>query len=144
MRHRAAPAALAMIALAGCADPVTRYVGRRAVDLADCFKASAGVGVPAYLRVKATDLAVVGAGFAIGYRVGWHGRYGGGLIGPAGVITNYGVSARASPFGATPRANGQGDGRVWPTERGSASLQPWGSRHNWRSIRSNSSTSSWV
>ena len=108
MRHRAAPAALALIALAGCAEPVTRYVGRRAVDLADCFKASAGVGVPAYLRVKATDLAVVGAGFAIGYRVGWHGRYGGGLIGPAGVITDYGVpliinAEAALPIVAAPR-----------------------------------------
>jgi len=98
----------ACVWLCGCGDPISRYVGRRAVDLADCFKASVGLGVPAYLRVKATDLAVVGAGFAIGYRVGWHGRYGGGLIGPAGVITDYGmpliINAEAAlPIVAAPR-----------------------------------------
>ena len=101
-------AVVACVGLCGCGDPISRYAGRRVVDLADCFKASVGLGAPAYLRVKATDLAVVGAGFAIGYRVGWHGRYGGGLIGPAGVITDYGmpliINAEAAlPIVAAPK-----------------------------------------
>lgn len=113
MRHtgRAALSALVLAAslgIPGCSGAALRYLGRRTVDLADCFKANVGVGVPVYLRAKATDLAVVGAGFALGYRVGWHGRYGGDLIGPAGIITDYGmplvINAEAAlPVVAAPR-----------------------------------------
>jgi hypothetical protein len=68
--------------LCGCGSPAARYLARRSADLADCVEATAGVGAPAYARVRATDFAVVACGFAIADRYGWRGRHSGGLAWP--------------------------------------------------------------
>jgi hypothetical protein len=67
--------------LLGCAPD--KYMEDRARDLADCWDVGAGIGIPAYLRVKVTDLAVVAGGYAEGKTFGWRGRYGG----PGGMST---------------------------------------------------------
>ncbi|MFW6162133.1 MAG: hypothetical protein ACODAJ_05145 [Planctomycetota bacterium] len=43
----------------------------------DCWDAGIGYGVPAYVRVKTTDLFVIGAGYGQTETVGWRGRYSG-------------------------------------------------------------------
>jgi len=62
----------------GCSPPAQRFLVRRGIDLTDCFDASLGVGeLTPYLRLSATDYAVVGAGRGgTIFAYGWHGRYG--------------------------------------------------------------------
>ncbi|MBM4038997.1 MAG: hypothetical protein FJ290_10845 [Planctomycetes bacterium] len=68
--------ALSVCAVVGCSAPAGKYFARRGADLADCVEASAGLGLGAYARVKATDYAVIGCGAALcGPLVGWRGRY---------------------------------------------------------------------
>jgi len=40
------------------------------------LEATAGIGLPAYARVRVTDFAVAGCGMALSRRKGFHGRYG--------------------------------------------------------------------
>ena len=82
---RKAILATALCALAcGCSPPVEKYFVRRGMDLADCFDVSTGVGeLTPYVRLKATDWFVVGAGHGgTTFSIGWHGRYtaGGTLV----------------------------------------------------------------
>ncbi len=70
-------AAPLLLALCGCSQKALTYLERRGMDLADCFDVSAGVGeVVPYVRLKASDYFVVGAGHGgTLFAVGWHGRY---------------------------------------------------------------------
>lgn len=70
-------AVLACAVLCGCAPRPDRYVEDRGRDFADCWDGGIGYGVPAYLRVKLTDLLVLGAGYGQTETVGWRGRYSG-------------------------------------------------------------------
>ncbi|NQT88702.1 ankyrin repeat domain-containing protein [bacterium] len=76
MRTRSHWLALAALTVAfgtGCR-PAQRYVDRRVRDAADSVQAEIGLGAPIYARVKVTDFAVVGAGYAVSCRVGIDGR----------------------------------------------------------------------
>ena len=94
----------------GCGAKIS-VLGR--TDTGTAIEGQANTGYAGYFEGKVEvhgDFTVSGGtkNFAIGYRVGWHGRYGGGLIGPAGVITDYGmpliINAEAAlPIVAAPR-----------------------------------------
>ena len=75
--------ALALVCgvLVGCTPD--KYMIDRGQDFTDCWDFGAGIGFPAYARVKATDLLVVGGGYAETKTIGWRGRY----SGPAGMST---------------------------------------------------------
>lgn len=68
--------------LLGCAPD--KYMIDRARDFSDCWDVGIGIGTPVpYVRVKVTDMFVMGAGVGKTWTVGYRGRYGG----PAGLST---------------------------------------------------------
>lgn len=65
------------LAATGCFAPRDSFLGKRWMDFADCFDASAGFAGPLpYVRVKVTDYFVLAGGDnQTFFAIGWHGRY---------------------------------------------------------------------